>query len=499
MNSDAEPKKPGGKTRKILAGGGGLFLILSAWIAFSANASLAPAQVKATPVEAKIDWKAVEQETVKNLQGLLAIPSVNPPGNEKPAADFIQKVFAKEGIKAEVIKTTNPLRALVYARLKGKSSENALCLTNHIDVVPAVPSAWKDKSLPFSGKIIDGKIYGRGALDMKGFVVMQMMTLILVKRYKIPLERDLVFMALPDEEGGGEHGAEWVAKNRKDLLKGIKYMWNEGGMGVKTMKGIERPVFGLKHAERGVLWIELSAKGPGGHGSSAPPDNAPQRLYQAVDRILKQEDPMTLTDETRRMFATMAEASPMPNSFFLKRADHPLFKPLLDKTFKKERFLKAISRNTKSLTVWQMGRKVNVIPPEARAKIDIRLLPGVDPDKYLAQIKKLIEDLKIEIEIIHKRPASSSPIGTPVFDIIRGTVERLNPEALVVPLLSPGGTDSATFRPLGIDCYGLIPALFTKEEMKGFHGADEHMTIEALMKGTQATFEASVNYSQWKK
>jgi acetylornithine deacetylase/succinyl-diaminopimelate desuccinylase-like protein len=496
MTDDVRPK-PGAKKWKILAGGAGFFAILAAWVVFSANDGLAPSKISSKAPAIKIDWGKVEHEAVKHLQGLLAIPSVNPPGNEEPAALYLQAILKEEGIKSQVIRTA-PRRALLYARLPGTSSEGALCLTNHIDVVPAVPAAWKDKSLPFSGKIIDGKIYGRGALDMKGFVIMQMMTMILVKRHKVPLEHDLVFMALPDEEAGGQFGAGWVAKNRKDLLRGISCMWNEGGMGIKKMKGINQPIFALKHAERGILWIKLSATGPGGHGSSAPFGNAPQRLYQAIDRIMSVKDPMTLTPSTKRMFAQMARGAPLPNSFFLKRASHPLLRPLLDRTFRKERFLKAISRNTRSLTVWEMGRKVNVIPAKAMAKVDIRLLPGVDPDSFLEDIKALVKDLDITIEVIHKRGASQSPVGSPLFDVIRSTVERLHPNALVVPLLSPGGTDSATFRPLGIDCYGLIPALFTKEEMAGFHGANEHMHTKALIQGTRATFEASVNFSQIK-
>jgi acetylornithine deacetylase/succinyl-diaminopimelate desuccinylase-like protein len=496
MTNDASPKKASGKRRPVLAGGG-LLIALAAWITFSANDGLAPNTIQSKAVTAPIDWNAVNSEAATILSELLAIPSVNPPGNEEPAARYLAKILKSHGVDSQVIRTA-PGRALLTARLKGQSSKGALCLASHLDVVPAIPAAWKDKSLPFSGKSIDGKIYGRGALDMKGFVVMQVMTMILIKRHKIPLEHDLVFLAVPDEEAGGHYGAQWVAKNRKDLLEGVSCMWNEGGMGVKTMRGINRPIFGLMHAERGALWIELSAKGPGGHGSSAHPDNAPYRLYQAVDLILSEKEPMTLTPITKRMFAQMAEASDFPSSFFLKRADHPLLKPLLDKTFQKERFLKAISHNTRNLTVWEMGRKVNVIPPLAKAKIDIRLLPGVNPDQYLTLLKELIKELNIEIRIIHKTPSSSSALDHPLFSVIRGTMERLAPEAMVIPLMSPGGTDSATFRTLGIQCYGLIPALFTKEEMNGFHGADEHISIEALKQGTRATFEASVNFSQLK-
>lgn len=496
MSETSPAPKRRSPIQKIAATGGGIFTILAAWLVLASNAPLGPPKVQSKPVELKIDWAAVEKESTEVLQGLLQIPSVNPPGNEEVAARYLAKICEREGIEHQVIRTANA-RALLWAKLPGKSDKEALCLTNHIDVVPADPRVWKEGIGPFSGKLVDDRIYGRGALDMKGFTVMQLMTMVLIKRHKLPLERDLLYLALPDEEAGGKVGARWVVKKRPDLVKNVKYMWNEGGLGLKTMKGLSKPVFGLMHAERGVLWIQLKVKGPGGHGSTAPAGNAPARLYEALKRILENQDGLQPTEITRRQFATMAQGADFPNSFFLARFGHPLVNPLLDPVFKKQRFLKAVTRNTRTLTCLEAGRKVNVVPAFASAKVDIRLLPGVDPGAYLDQIKKDIADLDIEVVIISSKESTSTPIDTPFFDIIRSTVERLNPGAMTAPLLSPGGTDSAYFRGMGIQCYGLIPALFSKDELDGFHSADEFITKEALLQGTRATFEASVNYSQW--
>jgi len=273
-------------------------------------------------------------------------------------------------------------------------------------------------------------------------------------------------------------------------------MWNEGGVGVTDLGGMVRPVFALMHAERGALWLSFRARGPSGHGSSAPPGSAPGRLLEALERLFDEQPSMRLGPITRRQFATMADAADFPSSFFLRRAGNPLLRPLLDRTFKKDRFLRAVTRNTRSLTVLSAGEKVNVIPPLAEARVDIRLLPGVRPEDMRARLEQRLAGLDIEIEVLHSQEASASPVGTPLFDIIRGTIERLHPDAVVAPLLSPGGTDSAAFRSVGIDCYGLIPALFTREEMKGFHGADEHIRVEALTAGARATFEAAIGYSQ---
>lgn len=491
----SSPPAKGSRLRRALAVLALIPVGLGLWLVPAGNAGLPPCMVKTRAVEAPVDWQAVEAEATKTLAGLLAIPSINPPGNELPAAQYLAAILEREGIPHELVET-HPGRALVAARIKGKSSEGALGLVNHIDVVPAAPKSWLAPDLPFSGRIIDGRIYGRGALDMKGFAVMQLMTLLLIKRHNIPLERDLVYLALPDEEGGGEAGAQWVVKNRPDLFKGVTAMWNEGGLGIRKMNGVERPVFGLMHAERGGLWIRLEATGPGGHGSTAPAGNAPDQLYQAVTRILSETDGLELTEITRRQFAEMANATGALPGFFLRRADHPLVKPLLDPKFRKDRFLKAVTRNTRTLTVMHFGQKVNVVPPVAEARIDIRLLPGYEPETVLAGLRELCKDLSVTIEIIHAKAASQSPVGTPLFETIRSTLNRLHPEAVVVPLLSPGGTDSAFFRPLGIDCYGLIPALFEKEELTGFHGKDEHIRVSALREGTRVTFEATVNALQ---
>lgn len=471
------------------------FLGIVCWITLDTGTPAPAPVLQSRPSPVQVDWPAVEVEVTQFLSELLQVPSVNPPGNEKPAAELIAKTLRSAGLEAKVIQTA-PGRALVTSRIKGKQSEPALCLASHIDVVPAVPKFWSSPELPFSGKVKDGVIYGRGALDMKGFVAMQVMTMILIKRHKIELERDLVFLGLPDEEGGGKFGAEWVVKNRPDLVRGVHTMWNEGSIGLEITPGKnDKNVFGVMHAERGCLWIELSATGPGGHGSTAPPGNAPSQLFEAVQRILNDPEEMQITPIAERMFMGMSNSTKFPVNFALARLNNPVVQMLVNETFKKDRFLRAVSRNTRNLTCWEMGRKVNVVPAEGKAKIDIRLLPGVDPKDELKRIKALIADLKsVKIRVISESAGSESPIATDFYDLLSTTVLRLNPNSVSFPFLSPGGTDSASFRPLGIHCYGLMPTLCSEQELKTFHGANERIRVKSLTAGTRATFEVVWDY-----
>jgi len=489
---ESRPVKAGGWVRAVLGAGVVSFGLLSMWIGASAEPGLEPPKLLIKAPEKVIDWAAATGEATAMLQGILRIRSVNPPGGEEAVARALAAICAKEGIEHELVSIA-PGRVLLKARIPGGSSKDALCLTNHIDVVTADPAEWKVP--PFSGKLVGERLYGRGALDMKGFAVMQLMTLILVKRRKLPLKRDLLFLALPDEEAGGRFGAQWVAKEGKRLLKGVSWMWNEGGMGTKGLAGIQRPMFGLMHAERGNLWIELEARGPSGHGSTAPDGNAIARLSEATRRIVGGSQSITLSPITRRLFAEMGEAIGGAKGFLVKRIGHPLVRPLLEGSFRKQRFLKAITRNTRTLTVFQAGSKVNVVPGKALARIDCRLLPGVEPESYLAGIKASIADLDITIRVINSKASTSSPVDGALFDAIRSTLTRLNPGCVVSPLLSPGGTDSAYFRPLGIKCYGLVPAVFSEADLKGFHGKDESITLGQIRQGLQATFEASVGFS----
>jgi len=423
-----------------------------------------------------IDWEEVTKEATDLLSRYIAIDTSNPPGNEEAAALFLADILSREGLEAHLYQAA-PGRANLSARLPGDGSKRPLILLNHTDVVPAEPSFWQEP--PFAGTIRDGVIWGRGALDMKGMAVMELMTFLLLKRQGIPLKRDVAFLALADEEAGGDVGIEWMDRHHPEVMD-AEYVLNEGGYGFAELLGVRKPVFNCSIGEKGPLWLKLRAQGSPGHGSVPHDDNSLERLVRALYRVQGWHHPITVLPETELYFRGLYEGGFLP--------EMP-GESALAQTAESNPVVRSVLTNTISVTTCTAGYKHNVIPAVSEATLDCRLLPGQPAQAFVEELRGIIDDPKVEVEEVYRSETVSSPVQTELFSIVGKVIQETVEKALVLPSISPGFTDSRGFRPRGVVAYGLIPVLLEPVEAATIHGHNERISIENLRLGTQVLFE----------
>ena len=425
----------------------------------------------------RIDWDEVRREAVEILSAYLRIDTTNPPGAEEAAADFLAGILAREGIEAERIESA-PGRVSVAARLAGAGGAGKpLVLLSHSDVVPAEREHWRED--PFSGKIADGVIWGRGALDMKGMGVLELMTVLLLKRHRVPLRRDVILLAVADEEEAGLYGMEWIAAHRPDLLDAA-YVLNEGAYGLCELMGQPARLFGIAPSEKGPVWLRLRTRGTPGHGSVPRANAAPARLARALDRALGWETEFRVLPEVRGFLDRAAAAGLIPLI-----EDEEVLRGMAGMN----PFLRAMTRDTISLTTMRAGYKVNVVPSEAEATLDCRLLPGRTVEGFVKDLQARIADPQVAIETIYGCDPIPTPLESELFDVIEGVVRERGPGHGVLPQVCPGFTDCRQYRERGVTSYGFIPFLLTAEELTGVHGHDERVSVANVGLGCEVLFE----------
>lgn len=412
------------------------------------------------------DWQATGAEAIRTIQEYVRIDTSNPPGDVLKAADFLSRMLEREGIPVKRY-DSGPGRTIVLARLKGSGSEKPLLLLNHMDVVPTDRSRWQHD--PFGAEIVDGKMWGRGTLDMKGLGVVQLMAFLTLKRQNVPLTRDVMLMAVPDEETGGTLGARWMrTEHYADIDP--EYILDEGGFGSRDLFAPGKLVFGISVAEKKILWLKLTAEGVAGHGSQPHDQNPNDRLVRALNRLL--------TEPSRS------------SSFFVIDT----MKSRLG-TLASNKFNNAIQHSTISLTSLRSGvgdpPKVNVIPSIAEATIDCRVLPGTSKDQWMAEVRRRLGDEGIKIEITYEGddPVVTTQDST-FYRALESAVKRRHPEAIVTPMVVPYGTDSNGFRPRGVKSYGFTPVIVPAEAAMSMHGDAEYLPVDAVAPAIQILFEA---------
>ncbi len=433
---------------------------------------------------AEPDWNKTGDEAIALLVNYVRIDTTNPPGNEARAANFFARILEKEGIDYKVF-DSEPGRAVLYARLKGNGRKRPLILLNHTDVVPADRQFWSAD--PFSGLIRDGYLYGRGALDMKSLGAAQFMTLLLLKRTGVPLDRDVIFLATPDEEAGGRAGAGWFVRNHPELIRDAQFLITEGSSNL--VAGSRRIYYGIGTTEKTPCWLKLTAKGTAGHGSVPRHNSAPSRLLRALGRLEAYESEPKLVPAVERYFRAIAGLQSDPN---LKRACSDVAAALRDPVLRDLLLSNpqnaALLRNTIQPTVVSIGSKTNVIAPIATAEIDCRLLPGEKPGEFISEVKRVIGDPAIEVETLLAFGASESPADTDLYRAISAGILAEDPNAVFVPTVLAGFTDSHFFRDLGIVSYGFSPFFIQSQDYNGVHGNDERIPVAAVREGTQLLY-----------
>ncbi len=437
----------------------------------------------------------IESEITSLLSDLIRIDTTNPPGNETKAANFIAKYLAKDGFQTEIIKSAQG-RGSVITRLKGAGEKPSLLLLSHLDVVAANPGEWSVS--PFSGTVKDGYVYGRGAYDMKGMTAVELVTLKLLKKNKVPIKGDIVLAATADEERGGEEGAGYLLRNHKEKVW-CPYVLNEGaGLAIPQKKG---NVFPVQTAEKGILWFKVKAKGTPGHGSRPNlADNAILRVNKVIQKLDEYEPPTIYVPTLRQYLAEVSKMNPDLQEPLQRLQSHPQESgQILDELAKTDKALAEEIRpriaTTITPTMIHGGTKENIIPSECEAVFDCRVLPGQSVDETLATIKGLLADVgldKLSFEIIQIHDGNESTTQTPLYAALTEVLKEYEPNCAVTPTLTTGGTDSRFFRELGSVCYGIQPMIPDEPNdqlEKRMHGIDERITIDNLVFGTSIIYE----------
>ncbi len=426
------------------------------------------------------------------LSRAIAIATVNPPGNEAALAEFLVQQLRRANIQARVIETPTgsssahgaptPRRAAAWARLAGSGRARPIVLLSHLDVVSANAAEWKWD--PFEGRVEAGFVHGRGALDAKSVGIVHLLTLLELARRDIPLDRDVIFLATPDEESGGALGAGHLVREHADLLANAEFLLTEGG-GVRIGQVGQPSVWGVTVTEKSPCWLELTARGTPGHTSTPARDAAVPRLIAALDAVRRLETPIRVVPEVARMFralAPTATAEDREGYLDLRRALET------DAAFR-HRFSSstrvALVRNTVSITVLEGAPRTNVAPAFARGQLDARLLPGERCADFVRTIRAAVDDDMVSIRELLALPSVSSSIDTDLYRAIERVAQRSEPEAIVVPRVITGFTDAHYFREAGILAYGFVPRWLAVEDTHGIHGPNEKISIDNLTRGTE--------------
>jgi acetylornithine deacetylase/succinyl-diaminopimelate desuccinylase-like protein len=465
-----------------------------------AHAGLVPADIAAvvryrTPV---IDWDRATEECVDHLRSLIRIPSVNPPGlpdgaagldsagGESAAAAYCAEVLSSAGIGAEVLEAS-PGRGSCFARLHAgvRNPEPPLVLLSHLDVVPVEAEAWSHD--PFGAELVDGVVWGRGAVDMKDMIAMELSVMLELHRSGAALRRDVIFAAVADEEAGGLHGALHWVRQRPDLFAGAEgrpaaAALNEVGGYSMTIGG--RRVYTIQVAEKGIVWTRIRSTGTPSHGSMPSPDNAAVKLARAVAALAAEPQPARVIPVVRRFFEGLglSDAVAMAEAGRDADASAALAATVDDPVLR--RSLEAMLRDTITPNVVHAGTKVNVVPGSGEAEVDVRTLPGTDQQALLARMQD-IAGPDVDVEPVHVMPPVEWPADAEIVRLMEDALRAADPEATPVPMMITLGTDAKALGLLGIPSYGFAPLRLEPAVpyLSLFHANDERIPVSALRFG----------------
>jgi acetylornithine deacetylase/succinyl-diaminopimelate desuccinylase-like protein len=423
------------------------------------------------------DWAALGQETAELLSLYIQAGGKNPPGGETAAAAPLMAKLDAEGIPYELWEPV-PGRGNLIARLEG-GDQPPLCLLSHLDVVPAEADRWSVD--PFGGAIQDGYVWGRGALDMKGMGAMELMAMVQLKRSGVRLDRDVILVAVADEEVDNA-GVQQVMARWDEL--GCSHVLNEGGLGLRDLLFEGANLYAISVGEKGVLWLRMTAEGQPGHGSTPRPDEAPERLLRALDALRERETELSWHPAMLELFDAVGQRRSGMERFVLT---HPWWtRRLLEGTLTDNPLTHAVLVDTVHLTGLEGANEPNVVPSKASALLDCRLLPGTDPQDLLDELIARVDDPQVSFEVLQSVPAQVSAWrDDPLYAALVNNLELADPTAAVGPAISPGFTDSIYLRSLGVTAYGMVPILITAEDAATMHGDDERVAVAELGRGVR--------------
>lgn len=419
--------------------------------------------------------QSLEDEAFEWLREYIQIDTINPPGNESRAVEFYARILQAEGIPYKTAESA-PGRGNLWARLEG-GDEPSLIMLQHTDVVPADMNYWTVD--PLGGEIRDGYLYGRGALDMKSTGINHLATFLALHRSGRALNRDVIFVASADEEAGGFFGAGWLVENHPEIFEGAGLLINEGGNGEISELG--DVVFSVEVTQKVPVWLRLKAVDTPGHGSMPRATSSVTRIVEALEilrtnpfepRIVPAVDAMfeslSLSAGTEWATAFANISSAIEEDGFLARLQGH------------SPYLHALTRDTCSLTRMSASNKINVVPPEAWAEIDCRILPDRPSEVFVDELREMLADTGVEIEVIMAFTPAVTDTNTRLYTAIEDVTSERYPGSRVMPSVASGFTDSHFTRDLGIASYGFDPILSPESEFTRIHGNDERVEIAAF-------------------
>ena len=434
---------------------------------------------------ASVDWNAVGQEATKILSEYIQTDTTNPPGNELVGAQYLSTVLEQEGIESKIVLSAEG-RGNLIARLPGKGTEKPLCLLSHIDTVTYEAEKWTHP--PLSGHVDEqGYIWGRGALDMKSMGVMELMSMLLLKRNNISLDRDIILLAVADEEDGGT-GMQYLVEHHWNELD-CGTLINEGGLGLEDAIFPGQNMYPISVGEKGNVWLRMIAEGKSGHGSTPRPNEASEKLLRALDKIQSIPETTYIYPVLGQFLANVGAHKGGLMSMVMRQPS--LRNLLVTPKLKANPLTKAAMMNTIHLTGFGGHNRPNVVASEVFAQFDCRILPGVNPEKFIAQLQKIAGN-DVRFEVIAAREGNQSSMDDPVYRALARHAVAGEEDSVAGPVISVGFTDSIYVRPKGTKAYGFMPVLLNEQEMNGFHGVDERISIENLRNGTRKLYSAIV-------
>ena len=427
-----------------------------------------------------VNWDEVAAESIDHLVELIQIDTSNPPGNETQAANYLKEVLAAEGIESEIY-SLDPTRANLVARIKGNGSKRPILILGHTDVVGVQADKWYAD--PFSGMRRDGFVYGRGTLDDKDNVAAGLMLMKLLKRYGVELDRDVIFLAESGEEGTPEVGINFMVEEHYDVID-AEYCLAEGGQSV--IEGEHVKTVGIETTEKMPRRVTLVARGTPGHGSRPTHTNAVVILANAVAKAGSWDTEVRFNETTRTYFQRLAEISNEEDAYRYNNVENPDESDAIQQYFLENfPYHYSISRTSVAPTVMDAGFRRNVIPSEASAILDIRMLPDESVEEFYAKLAAVIDDSRVEIipENIYRPAAPPSEIDNEMFQSLERVAKQMYPKATVLPIMATGATDMAQVRAKGVQCYGIGPARSVEEINSGFgaHGDNERIAEDAFV------------------
>jgi acetylornithine deacetylase/succinyl-diaminopimelate desuccinylase-like protein len=464
-------------------------LVIAAIVAALLPVAGGPLVIRGQEKSAGPDFRAARDEAVGILSGFVRIDTSNPPGNETKGAMYLKAILDREGIPSEIFELEAG-RGNIVARLKGNGRKRPLLLMGHIDVVGVERDKWTVD--PFGGVVKDGYVYGRGASDDKGMASACLEVFLLLRRLKVPLDRDVIFLAEAGEEGTTQAGIDFMVEQHWDKIE-CEYALNEGGT-IYEVDGRVKYV-GVATTEKVPRGFRLVARGTSGHGSVPRPDNAITHLAAAVAKVGNWQPPMRLNETTRAFFSRLAKISPPEEAFLYSHLEDAAKSAAVQEKIRATNLsYNSMLRTSIVPTIIKGGFRSNVIPAEAEVTLDVRAVPDEDIPALAATLRQLINDPAVEVISPpgRGRPASGpSSLQTDMFRALESAQAAVFPGAATLPLMLTGATDSAQLRAKGVQAYGL-GSVVSDRDRAGVHGNDERLSVEGLGRFVEFIYRAVV-------